>query len=145
MTDNAETPKSALPPPPEDGIGERIKEARRRPAYDLSVEALSRLCRRSDAHGQGITSTTLLRYEQGKVLPGAREIRILCDTLDVSADWLLFGVENPMDVSLSEGLSILARVIGERQAYEDPLRRHRGSIDVVKGEQIRQAKVPQKR
>lgn len=130
---------------PEHGIGDRIKEARQRPAYDLSVEALSRLCRESDGEGQGITPTTLLRYEQGKVFPGAREIRILCDALDVSADWLLFGVENPMGITLSEGLTLLAEVIEERQSYNDPLRRRRGSIDFIRSEKIRLAKVPQKR
>lgn len=132
-------------PPPEGEIGTRIREARLRPAYDLSIEALSRLCREYDRQGQGITATTLLRYEQGKVLPGAREIRVLCDALDVSADWLVFGVENPMDITLSEGLELLREVVEDRQNYNNPLRRRRGSIDMVRDEKIRFAKVPQKR
>lgn len=141
-----ELPTSALPyTPPEHGIGDRIKEARQRPNYDLSVEALSRLCRESDGESQGIAPTTLLRYEQGKVLPGAREIRILCDALDVSADWLLFGVENPMGITLSEGLTLLAEVIEDRQNHNNPLHRRRGSIDFIRSEKIRLAKVPQKR
>lgn len=133
------------PTPPEKRIGERIREARQRPDYDLSVEALSRLCRECDIEGQGITPTTLLRYEQGKVLPGAREIRVLCSALDISADKLLFGVESSMDMTLAEGLATLARVIQERAYYENPLRRHLGAADLVKSEKIRQAKVPQKR
>ena len=130
--------------PPEDGIGERIKSARQRPGYDLSVEALSRLCRECDAQSQGITASTLLRYEQGKVLPGAREIRILCNALDVSADWLLTGDENPMGLSLSEGLALLDRVIKDRRSQENPFYKERG-LDIVKAELIRKAKIPQKR
>ncbi len=145
VTFGDEALNASIPPPPEEGAGARIREARLRPAYDLSIEALSRLCKEYDRQGQGITSTTLLRYEQGKVLPGAREIRVLCDALDVSSDWLLFGVENPMDITLSEGLALLRDVIEDRQSHLDPLRRRRGAIDMVRDEKIRLAKVPQKR
>ena len=138
-------PQQSNPLAPEEGIGARIKEARQRPDYDLSVEALSRLCREFDPQGQGITPTTLLRYEQGKVMPGARELRVLCDALDVSADKLLFGMENPMDLSLSEGLRVLARLIADNEAKENPLRRKRGVPDTVKSEKIRLAKIPKKR
>lgn len=44
---------------------------------------------------KGLTPTMLARYEKGvnekPVLPGARELRILCGALNVSADWLLLG------------------------------------------------------
>lgn len=145
MTDSPKDRKASGRPAPEEGIGARIRDARLRPVYDLSVEALSRLCKEFDDQGQGITPTTLLRYEQGKVLPGARELRVLCDALDVSADWLLFGAENPMGISLAEGLHLLAEVIEDRKSYNDPLRRIRGAIDLVREEKIRLAKVPQKR
>lgn len=144
MTDNPETTQKSRALP-EDGIGERIREARQRPAYDLSVEALSRLCRAYDDEGQGITPTTLLRYEQGKVKPGARELRILCDALDLSADWLLFGAENPMGLSLAEGLVLLADLVEDRALYRNPMRRRRGGMDVIRAEKVSQAKVPQKR
>lgn len=144
MTDNSNSLNPTAFQPPEGGIGSRIKEARLRQAYDLSIEALSRLCKDCDGERQGITATTLLRYEQGKVLPGAREMRILCDALDVSADWLLFGFENPMDITFAEGFDLLRRLIDERQALTYP-RRRRGVIDVVKQDKIIQARVPQKR
>lgn len=144
MSDDKQ-PQQSNPLAPEEGIAARIKEARQRPGYDLSVEALSRLCKEFDGQGQGITATTLLRYEQGKVLPGARELRVLCDALDVSADWLLFGAENPMDVSLFEGLKVLAQLIHEKDTSENLMRRKRGNLDSVRAEKIRLAKVPQKR
>lgn len=144
MSDDKQ-PQQSNPLAPEEGLATRIKEARQRSDYDLSVEALSRLCKECDGQGQGITATTLLRYEQGKVLPGAREIRVLCDALGVSADWLIFGVENPMGVSLSEGLRVLSQMIHDKDACENPLRPKRGELDVVKREKIMLAKVPQKR
>ena len=42
-----------------EGIAARIKVARQKPGYDLSVEALSRLSKKRDGQGQGITATTL--------------------------------------------------------------------------------------
>ena len=132
-------------PAPEDTVGERIKEARQRPAYDLSIEALSRLCREYDVQGQGITATTLLRYEQGKVKPGAREIRILCSALDISADWLVFGAENPQGLSLEEGLKLLANLIYQQEQSMNPFKPARRGMDLIKAEKVRLAKVPQKR
>ena len=132
--------------PPEAGIGERIKQARQRAGYDLSIEALSRLCKDIDSEGQGITSTTLLRYEQGKVLPGARELRVICYALDVSADWLLTGEDNPMEISMSEGIKILQGLILEKEAASAFWRRGaRRGLNVLKQEKILAAKTGQKR
>lgn len=83
--------------PPEEGIGERIKK--RREELRLNYEELSRMTIRCDYWGgnKGLTSAMIARYEKGvegkPVLPGAREIRILCDSLNISPEWLLFGVD----------------------------------------------------
>lgn len=81
--------------PPEEGIGERIRI--RRDELQLNYEELSRLTAEYDYWGgAGLTPAMLARYEKGKdgkhVLPGARELRLLCDTLDVTADWIIRGV-----------------------------------------------------
>lgn len=76
--------------PPEAGIGERIAYCRGQ-LDNLSVEALARYTKNFDFSGAGISRTTIVRYESGDNMPGARELRILCDTFWVPANWLLFG------------------------------------------------------
>lgn len=81
---------AAFGEPPESMIGRRLQAARTH--YKLSVEALSRLTKSFDPHdGKGISPPSLARYESGTNHPGARELRLLCEALAVSADWLLYG------------------------------------------------------
>lgn len=107
MTDNKKQPPKSnkIPPqylggatpysPPEEGIGGRIKV--KRTALNLNVEELARLTEsydyREHGEGKGISASMLRRYESGGFKPGAREICLLCDALDVSADWLLRDLE----------------------------------------------------
>lgn len=107
-------------PLPELGIAERIKEARLRPGNDLSIEALSRLSKMIDPAGQGIAQQTIVRYEKGIVLPGARELRILSDALAVSTDFLIFGRERSGTVDMDVALKALSRVLHERLTAENP-------------------------
>lgn len=106
MTDSKKQPPKAknTPPqyvggaapyaPPEDGIGGRIKA--KRTELNLNVEELARLTEsydyREHGKGKGISASMLRRYESGGFNPGAREICLLCDALDVSADWLVRGI-----------------------------------------------------
>lgn len=124
---------------PEKGIGKRIKEARERPENGLSIEALSRLCKLIDPVGQGISQQTLVKYEKGIVLPGSRELRILCDALAVSADWLLMGREKPGFISMDAALTALAGMIQERFTIVSP------KADMVRPELLAKAKEPQPR
>ena len=109
MTDSEKQPPKSkkIPPqhvggatpyaPPEDGIGGRIKA--KRTELNLNVEELARLTEsydyREHGKGKGISASMLRRYEykEGGSNPGAREICLLCDALDVSADWLVRGIE----------------------------------------------------
>ena len=76
--------------PPESLLGKRIKVARAH--YNLSAEALYRLSKLADtAEGRGVSPPSISRYEAGEALPGARELRLLCDSLEVSPHWLLYG------------------------------------------------------
>lgn len=70
------------------GIGKRIAYCRGQ-LDNLSVEALARYTKYFDS--AGISKASLVRYEAGDSLPGARELRILCDALWVPPHWLLYG------------------------------------------------------
>lgn len=74
--------------PPETAIGQRIAYCRGQ-LDNLSVEALARYTKYFDP--EGVSRTSILRYEAGETLPGARELRILCEALWVPLDWLFYG------------------------------------------------------
>lgn len=74
--------------PPESGIGLRIAYCRGQ-LNNLSVEALARYTKNFDT--VGVSKASIVRYEAGSSLPGARELRILSHTLWVSPIWLLMG------------------------------------------------------
>lgn len=75
--------------PPESLLGERTRYARN--DLKLKIEALSRLTKEYDSQGNGLSPTSIARYESGESLPGIREFRILCEALDVPMAWLLYG------------------------------------------------------
>lgn len=88
--------------PPEKAIGERIKESRKK--LGLTVEQLSDLTSRFDheenyADGSGVSTPSLYRYEKGDRMPGARELRLLCEALKVSPNWLLLGEKQDKEES----------------------------------------------
>ncbi len=67
-----------------------MKDARLQ--LDLSVEALSRLCKGYDTHeGKGISPPTLGRYEGNETLPGIRELRLIAKALGVPVQWMVDG------------------------------------------------------
>lgn len=74
-------------------IGKRIADARN--GLGWSQLALHTRTKLADPGGMGISRAVLSLYETGTNKPGAREIRILCDTLKVSPNWLLYGSESP--------------------------------------------------
>lgn len=74
-------------------IGKRIADARN--GLGWSQQALHTRTKLTDPEGMGISRAVLSLYETGTNKPGAREIRLLCDTLKVSPNWLLYGSESP--------------------------------------------------
>lgn len=108
--DGFEFDPKPLPAPfgqvPESLLGKRIQVARNH--YGLSVDALSRLTKAYDEDKQkGVSASALLRYEAGEAMPAARELRILCESLGVPADWLIFGRHHAGEVTRAE-LALLA-------------------------------------
>lgn len=113
MTDNAETPTSSVKPPPEDGIGERIKE--KRTDLKLSVEQLADLTKEWDYHeGKGIPRSTLYGYEAGTYKPAARELRLLAYALNVSPTYLLLSEEWDAEAAKNAKIAdLLGTLVGE--------------------------------
>jgi transcriptional regulator with XRE-family HTH domain len=77
---------------PEDAIGSRIRSARE--ARGLSQTAVSTRSKAIDPKGQGISRTVLVGYEAGNSKPGARELRLLSETLGVTPTWLIYGSDD---------------------------------------------------
>lgn len=98
MTKNTQLESKTLPtePPgapsyelPEDGIGSRLRAARE--AKGHSQTHLAEHTKQVDPARKGIHRTVLVGYEAGHSRPGAREIRILCEALSVTPNWLIYG------------------------------------------------------
>jgi transcriptional regulator with XRE-family HTH domain len=98
-------------------FGARLKAAR--DDRQLSQSAVATRSKWADAEGKGISRTALIGYEAGTSRPGTRELRILCTTLAVSPNRLLFGTEAPLQTAhvALEGLGEAAGR-GLRQAIE---------------------------
>lgn len=109
---------AAIGTPPEGAIGERLKYARSE--LSLSVEALARLTKPYDKHeSKGVSPTSIARYESGESLPGARELRLLCEALDVPPQWLLLGSLPNMGKSQPQQALIAALQQFIRETQED--------------------------
>lgn len=131
--------------PPEDKIGERIKEAREK--IGLNFEQLARLTVEYDApqYEQGISAAMLARYERGvddgrPVLPGARELRLLCEALDVRADWLLLGMKEDTETAEALLKSFQETLMGISAWREHPSRDNSFKL-IQRAEYLRRARV----
>lgn len=74
---------------PEDGVGSRLRAARE--ARGISQTALAEHSKSVDPDRKGVSRTVIVGYESGQFKPGAREIRILCESLVVTPNWLIYG------------------------------------------------------
>lgn len=74
-------------------IGKRILEART--GLGLSQQGIHTRSKLHDPDNMGISRAVLSLYETGVNKPGAREICILCETLKITPNWLLFGSDSP--------------------------------------------------
>lgn len=88
---------AAALPSADEALGHRIKAARE--ARELSQQGVATRSKWADPDGKGISRTALIGYEGGSSRPGARELRLLCQTLMVSPNKLLFGSELPFQTA----------------------------------------------
>jgi transcriptional regulator with XRE-family HTH domain len=86
----------------------------------LTQQAVSTRAKWADPEGKGISRTALIAYEAGTSRPGTRELRILCETLSVSPNHLIFGSEEPLKATFPamEGLSNHAPAIGLNESFQ---------------------------
>lgn len=98
---------------PEFAIGQRIREARE--ARSLTQQAVSARSKWVDPEKKGISRTALIGYEAGTSRPGTRELRILCETLGVTPNVLVFGSEHPFKAThvAREGLDKVGGTLSE--------------------------------
>ena len=133
---------------PEDKIAERIKK--RREELRLNYEELARLTALYDApdYKKGLTPAMLARYEKGlegkPVLPGARELRLLCDALDVPADWLLLGIDHKEQAHYAtEVAELLSALLSRMDTYKiagQPITATKSGEHAYKLQQVRRSK-----
>jgi transcriptional regulator with XRE-family HTH domain len=135
--------------PPESLLGKRVAKARAH--FALNVEALSRLTKLYDTHeGRGISPPSLARYESGDTLPSAREVRLLCEALGVSAQWLIFG-EIDTSGETQQEQALLAALAAFVAMKKDDARIGDGSVsdmlkwgkDQARAKKLQEARRPQ--
>lgn len=138
MTDSTQPSLPSVAPPPEDGIGDRIKA--RRTDLKLSVDQLADLTKEWDFHdGKGIPRSTLYGYESGTYKPAARELRLLAYALNVSPTFLLLSEE--WDVEAERNRKIAGLVYSLHEAaggdFLAPSNAYRNSQHIDKLKKIR--------
>jgi transcriptional regulator with XRE-family HTH domain len=80
---------------PELEIGRRLQE--KREAQKITQGELAELSKHADPEGIGISRAVISMYEVGKNRPSPRELRILCEVLRISPNYLIYGDEDPFD------------------------------------------------
>lgn len=85
---------------PENTIGVRLRAARE--ARGLSQTALATRTKLADGTGKGVARTVLVGYEAGTFRPGAREIRLICQALSITPNWLILGAEGSTEQASME-------------------------------------------
>ena len=98
----AETPPTRRQPgrfknAPEEDLGVRIQETRR--SKNLTQGDLADLTRSLDSEEKGISRAVLSLYESGTNRPAPREIRLLCEALTVTPNYLIYGDNAPFHES----------------------------------------------
>jgi transcriptional regulator with XRE-family HTH domain len=87
-------------------FGDRIKQARDERGFTQG--AVANRTKMFDPDKRGVSRTALIGYEQGTSNPGLREIRLLCEVLCVTPNWLIFGTESAIGVAHT-GIELLKR------------------------------------
>lgn len=102
--------------PVDQAIGQRLRDARE--ARNLSQLHVSTRSKWADPTGKGISRTALIGYEAGTSRPGTRELRILCETLNVSPNRLIFGTDSPSQATQHSAMQGMTQPGGLAQAIE---------------------------
>lgn len=82
---------------PEDELGERVRYCRM--SKGLTQTQLSELTKSLDAGEKGISRAVLSLYEAGTNRPSPKEIRLLCEALNTTPNFLIYGDTAPFHES----------------------------------------------
>ena len=98
MTDSTQPP--AQPGADEDtAFAARLRAAREE--RNFTQGAVANRSKGLDREGRGVSRTALIAYEQGTTKPGIRELRLLCEVLHVTPNWLIYGTDSAAKASLA--------------------------------------------
>lgn len=81
---------TSLPDADQD-VGTRLKTARDERGFTQG--AVANRTKMIDPEKRGISRTAIIGYEQGTSKPGLREIKLLCEVLRISPNWLIYGTD----------------------------------------------------
>jgi transcriptional regulator with XRE-family HTH domain len=95
--ENKEANAANTQPGAEQGVGDRLKTAREERGFTQG--AVANRTKGIDPDMKGISRTAIIGYEQGTSKPGLREIKLLCEILLISPNWLIYGTESAAVVS----------------------------------------------
>lgn len=79
--------------PPEDRLGLRIKESRE--SKRMTQGELAQLTTSLDSDDVGVSRAVISMYESGKNRPSPKELRLLCEALQITPNYLIYGDEEP--------------------------------------------------
>jgi transcriptional regulator with XRE-family HTH domain len=81
-----------------------------------NLTAFARQTKDKDPEGKGISRSALVEYERGTYRPGTRELRILCNALRVTPNFLIFGKEEPF-AALPKSLQTIRQTADRTSKY----------------------------
>lgn len=96
-------------------FGDRL--ASRRKDMGLSQEALGEGL---GTDGKAATKQTVVGWEKGRHFPKVDQLRLICERLNCSADWLVFGATaalSPLAIELAQELDTVADMAEQREAF----------------------------
>lgn len=91
-------------------VAERLRVAREQ--RGLTQAAVAGRSKALDPAGKGISRTAIVAYEQGTTSPGLREMRLLCDVLRVTPNWLVYGSDAAASVRSMASMELLGPGFG---------------------------------
>lgn len=89
-----------LPGKPEELLGERLQQSREERRWTQGE--LAQLTRSLDPDEKGISRAVISLYEAGTNRPSPREMRLLCEALRISPNFLIYGDDDPFSALVEE-------------------------------------------
>lgn len=80
---------------PEASLGSRLQMLRE--GKGLTQAKVAELTKRADRDRKGLSRAVISFYEAGTTRPGPKEIRLLCEALQVSPSYLIYGSDDPFN------------------------------------------------